>query len=144
MLNDDHVCDGELLYRKVPDQKGIHYKPISDGNYRVTSAAFEDKQCWQPSVDRAKLRDYKPEKSKKKPTDLIISFTAGEVRGITGFSRVIDVVPDPKPKEDPENIAHALIIADRQFPSKTQFQKFTRALARIADSNWEIAPPDSA
>jgi len=141
VLNDDRVCHDELLYRKVPDQKGIHYKPIGGGKHRVTSAAFEDKK-WQPSVDRAKLCGFNPQHSKKYPTDLVVSFTAGEVRGVKGFSTVIDVVSNPKPPEDPGNLTHALITADRQFPSKTQFQKFTKALARIANSNWEIAPPE--
>jgi len=139
--DDDYVCDSELLYRGVPNQPGIHYLPISGGGYRVSRAAFEDRRR-QPSVDRAKLRDYDPEKSKKGPDYLVVSLTAGGVRRIEGFSRTIDVMPDPNPPEDPDNPAHALIMVDRPFDSNKQFDRFKKALAIVANSNWEIPPPN--
>ena len=139
MPSEDRVSDDEVLYRRVPDIPGDFHKPISGGELRVTSGAFGDRQK-QPSVDRAILRDNKPENSKRKPTECIVSFTAGEVRGIEGFGRSIDVVPDPNPQDDPDNSAHALIVADRPF-SRNQFDKFKQALAGIADSRWEIHPP---
>lgn len=144
MFNDDHVCDDEVLYRKVPNQKGVHYVPIGGGRHRVSSAAFDDKANWKISVNRAKLHGNNPEHSKTNPTDLVISLEAGRVRGIEGFGTTIDVAPDPNPPEDPDNEAHALIVADDQFPSRNQFDKFTRALARIANSNWAIPPPNAS
>lgn len=140
MPDDDYVCDSELLYRSVPDQRGTHYVPMSGGGYRVSRAAFEDRGQQQPSVDRAKLRGYDPEKSKKGPTHLVVSLTAEQVRGIEGFSRTTDVVPDPNPPEDPLNTAHALIKVDRPFDSNKQFDRFKKALAIVANSNWEIPP----
>jgi hypothetical protein len=138
----DYVCDSEVLYRSVPNQPGIHYVPISGGGYRVSRAAFEDRRKQQPSVDRAKLLDNDPEKCKKGPTHLVVSLTAARVRSIEGFSRTIDVVPAPNPPEDPDNLAHALITVDRPFDSNTQFDKFKKALAIVANSNWEIPPPN--
>ena len=142
MPSDDYVCDSEVLYRSVPNQPGIHYIPIS-GGYRVSRAAFEDRRG-QPSVDRARLCDNDPDKSKKGPTHLVVSLTALRVREIEGFSRTVDVVPDPCPPEDPDNPAHALITVDRPFDSKSQFDRFKKALAIVADSNWEIPPPNDA
>ena len=139
MPAEDRVCDDEVLYRRVPDIPGGFHKPISGGGRRVTSGAFSDRHK-QPSVDRAILRDNNPENSKRKPTECIVSFTAGEVRAIEGFERSIDVVPAPNPPDDPDNPAHALIVADKPF-SRTQFDKFKQVLAGIADSRWEIPPP---
>jgi hypothetical protein len=137
---EDRVCDDEVLYRRVPDIPGGFHKPISGGRRRVTSGAFGSREK-QPSVDRAILRDNNPENSRRKPTECVVSFTAGEVRNMPVPGRSIDVVPDPNPPEDPDNSAHALIVADPPF-SSNQFDKFKVALAGLADSRWEIAPPD--
>jgi hypothetical protein len=136
---EDRVSDDEVLYRRVPDIPGDFHKPISGGGRRVTSGAFGSKQK-EPSVDRAILCDNNPESSRRKPTECIVSLTAGEVRSIEGFGRTIDVVPDPNPTEDPDNSAHALIVSDPPF-SRNQFNKFKQRLAEIADSRWEIPPP---
>ena len=139
MSAEDRVHDDEVLYRRVPDIPGEFHKPISGGKRRVTSGAFSSRDR-QPSVDRAVLHDNNPENSKRKPTECIVSFTAGEVRNIPGFGESIDVVPDPNPPEDPGNLAHALIVVDPPL-SRNQFDKFKQALARIADARWEIPPP---
>ncbi len=136
----DYVSNEEVLYRRVPDRPGDFYKPIDGGGYRVTSGAFGDKKQ-QPSVDRASLRN-NPDESKRRPTDCVVSFTAGEVRSIRGFERIIDVVPDPNPQEDPDNHAHALITSEPPFAANNrEFKRFKQALARIADARWEIPPP---
>jgi hypothetical protein len=142
VVDNDHVCGGETLYRSVPDQEGTHYLPISGGGYCVSKAAFNDRKQ-QPSVDRAKLRNHNPEASKRSRTALIVSFVADEVRNIE-WSSTIDVVSDPNPPEDPNNDAHALIITEQPFASKGEFNRFKQALAIVANSNWEIAPPNPA
>ncbi len=139
MVGDDHVCNDEILYRSVPNRIGISYLPISGGEYCVSKAAFEDRQKQQPSVDRAKLRD-NPEASKRSPDALVVSLTAEGVRNIE-WSSAVDVVSDPNPPEDPNNDAHALITTDQSFASKGEFNRFKQALAIVANSNWEIAPP---
>ena len=142
MPSGDFVLDEEVLYRRVPDRPGDFYIAIEGGRYRVTSGAFGDKRQ-QPSVDRAILRDNNPENSKRRQTDCVVSFTAGEVRAIRGFERTVDVVHDPNPPEDPDNPAHALIIAEQPFTANNrEFKRFKQALARIADSRWEIPPPN--
>lgn len=145
MPDEDRVLDDELLYRRVPDRPG-NYVP-TNGSYRVSSAAFGDRKNLQPSVDRAVLRGYNPEKSKRESTDFVVSFTALKVRAIEEFPRIIDVQPDPISGDpvEPDNPAHALIVAHQPFPSNNQeFKRFKRALARLANSNWEISPPNSA
>ncbi len=136
----DHVCDAETLYRSVPNRRGTSYLPISGGGYCVSKAAFEDRQKQQPSVDRAKLRN-NPEASRRSHDALVVSLTAGRVRGIE-WSSTIDVKPDPNPQEDPDNDAHALITTGEPFASKGEFNRFKQALAIVANSNWEIAPSD--
>jgi hypothetical protein len=91
-------------------------------------------------VDRAKLRGNNPELSKKLSTDLVVCLQVDKVRAISGPTRSVDVKPDPNPPEAPDNDAHALIVVDKEL-SGNQFQKFTRALARIANSHWAIPPP---
>lgn len=117
---------------------GDFYLAIS-GGYHVTSAAFGSSR--QPSVDRAFLCNHDPETSQRRPNECIVSFTAGEVRNIKGFGQSVDVVPDPNPPENPSNSAHALIVVDPPL-STNQFRRFKQRLAGIADSRWEIAPPD--
>jgi hypothetical protein len=136
------VSDDEVLYRRVPAIPGDFYKPIDGGGHRATSGAFGDKRK-QPSVDRAGLLDHNPERAKRRPTDCVISFTAGEVRRLTSSGRTIDVVPNPNPPEDPDNHAHALIVSEQPFGSN-QFDKFKQALAGLADARWEIPPPSDA
>lgn len=147
MPGSNSVCGDELLYRRVPDRPGDLYVPIEGGIYRVTSGAFGDKRGrppaeQQPSVNRAKLHDNDPEKSKKWPTDCVVSFAVADVRSIKGFGTV-DVVAAPNPPEDPDNPAHALIEVCPPFASKNKFGKFKQAMARIADSRWVIPPPNS-
>lgn len=141
MFSHDRVADEEVLYRRVPNHP-INFGPVVDGVRRVSSAAFGDRGL-QPSVDRAWLRDNKPENSQLSPTDCIASLVAFDVRTKTNSSRTIDVRPDPI-KNDPElpdNPTHALITAEPAFTSNnTEFKKFKRALARL--SRWEIAPSD--
>lgn len=147
MPDEDRVSDSELLYRRVPDRPGDFYIPISGGGYRATSGAFGDRRSAkkkQPSVDRAILRDNNPANAQCRPTDSVVSFTAGEVRRITGFGRTIDVVPSPikDAPPEPDNPAHALIVAEPPFTANNkEFKRFRQALAGIADSRWEIPPP---
>lgn len=139
MPDEDLVLDNEVLYRRVPDQKG-NYVP-ENGSYRVSSAAFGDRSM-QPSVDRATLRENDPKKCRWHLTDFVASLVAHEVRNISTIPKTIDVVPDPienHPKF-PDNPAHALITADPEFlpNEKTTFRKLRQALARLC--KWEIPP----
>lgn len=145
------VENDEKLYRRVPDKSG-NYKRTEDGRYRVSSAAFGDRSH-KPSVDRAWLRDNDPKKTQKELTDFVVRIMCSDVRGISDVHHtintqeqqfLIDVKPDPirNDPNEPDNIAHALIIAAPDIAQNQAmvFKKLRRALARIANSNWELGP----
>ncbi len=122
----------------------INLGPEVDGVRRVSSAAFGDRGL-QPSVDRAKLRDNKPENAKADPTDGVVSLLAAEVRTVklrsnSESSRTVNVVSDPIEN----NPSHALIITEptpldpTKNTDKAQFKKLKKALANLA--KWEIHP----
>lgn len=99
MNKDDFIEDDEELYRR--------YSYDSETKGKINSKAFFDRDR-QPSVDRAKLRDFQPALSKWCDTDGVVSLIAGEVRGILIENHTIDVIYAPI-LEDPKNLAHSLI-----------------------------------
>lgn len=143
MPGEDLVLNDEVLYRRVPDQKGNYV--LESDSYRVSSAAFGDRSM-QPSVDRATLCENNPEKCRRHPTDFVASLVTHEVRSISTIPKTIDVMPDPieDHPELPNNPAYALVIANPEFlpNEKTAFRKLRQALARLC--KWEIPPPDLA
>ncbi len=146
----EEICvpRNELLYRRVPNRPGDFYQPINGGGHQVTSGAFGDKRGrpaseQRPSVDRAKLRDYNPTKSKFRLDDCVVSLTVDKVKRIELSEKTIKVIAKPI-KDDPDqsdNPAHAEITVEPPFDTKGQFGRFKQQLARVADSNWEIPPP---
>lgn len=148
MLGVTYVHDDELLYRRIPDRPD-NYKLEPDGTYRVTSAAFgdgpSDKQGpRQPSVYRAQLCEFKPEDISIDPTEFVVSLTARAVRDIGTAERPTDVIADPT-EDHPVpavNCAHALIIATPPYMNRDpKFKKLRQQLAKAANSNWVIGPP---
>ena len=150
LISRGEVANEEKLYRRVRDQVGNY--TLENGRYRVSSAAFGDRGC-QPSVDRAKLHNNDPRKTQKELTDFVVRIMCYEVRGILDVVHTInnqeqqyaiDVRPDPRRNipTEPNNLAHSLIIASPEIPSnpKAVFKKLKIALARLANSNWEIGP----
>lgn len=148
-MPEDRVDDDEKLYRRVPNHPG-NIVPLENGEYRVSSAAFGDRQM-KPSVDRAKLRNNDPRNSQDSPTDYVAGLVAHDVRNKIDVPRNIngkqerchvDVIPDPiKDHPDlPDNPAHALICAvpDLSPDEKAVFRKLKTALAGLA--KWEIPP----
>ncbi len=103
----DFVRNDEELYR--------HYSYDSETKTKINNKAFLDRND-EPSVDRAKLRGFKPASSKRpdRDTDGIVSLIAGEIRGIQIDNHTVDVIYDPLPENPerslPENPAHSLII----------------------------------
>lgn len=101
----DFIRNDEELYR--------HYSYDSETKVKINSKAFFDRNN-EPSVDRAKFREFKPALSKRFDTDGIVSLITGEVRGIQIDNHTVDVIYDPLPENPerslPENPAHSLII----------------------------------
>ena len=123
------------MYRRVQDDPR-NFKEEGE----VSAAAFGDRSR-KPSVDRAWLKDYEPQNSRRNLTDCIVCLVTGEVRTrIDLSSKDIDVVPDPisgHPVE-PDNLAHALIVTIPEFDNDSQFRRLRRALAKRAKM---LVPP---
>ena len=146
MPDGDHVCDTEVLYRRVRRVKG-NFK-YEGGICRISRAAFGDRQM-QPSVDRAQLRDHKPESCRWDLTDLVVCLITLEVRSIDAVpDKTVDVQPDPISglPEIPDNPAHALVVTKPTKLSpgaagaRSAFERLKRHLAKR--SKWEIGPPN--
>ena len=154
MNKNDSVQDNEELYRSVrsrnresADKEYI----IKKGRLIILPAAFRDRYK-QPSVDRAKLRDFKPTLSKLSETDGIVSLIAGEVRKIGKVEtkvqngdpvpHAVDVIPDPTP----DNPAHSQIVVRPDFfgsknKQKNAFKLLQIALAKLASKkDWTLEP----
>lgn len=144
MPEPDCVLDRELLYRLVPDVRD-NYKQETDGSCRVTQVAFGDgptdrKGPRQPSVYRAKLCDFKPKSIRRNSTEFVVSLTAEQVRRISAAldRDRVDVVPDTE-----DHPAHTLVVSNPAYMDKDpKFRKLRKQLAKAANSNWEIGPPE--
>lgn len=138
----EEVGDDEILYRRF--QIG-HYKTCQlTGNKVISSQAFSDKTR-QVSVDRAKINQHNPDRTKFLVTDGVVELITREVRGISNISKndgkgnplqlqTLVVTPDPI-KDDPElpdNPAHALISSTPDYNNRAVFNKVIEALALIA------------
>lgn len=147
MYINDIVRDEEKLYRSVRGEKEYdEYSVNNAGEYIIQPAAFRDRDK-QPSVDRAKLRDFNPSLSKLGDTDGIVSLMTGEVRclpqnDIELTDYTIDVIYMPTM----ENPAHSqIIMMTNSSISKTRerkaFKSLQKALARLANLNgWALKP----
>ncbi len=143
----DIVRNEEKLYRSVRGEIEYDEYSINDtGEYIIQPAAFRDRNK-QPSVDRAKLRDFNPSLSKLSGTDGIVSLIVGEVRclpknDIELIDHTIDVVYMPTM----ENPAHSqIMITPKSSISKTRakkaFKSLQKALARLANlKGWALKP----
>ena len=78
---DDYVSDDESLYRSVRGalSEMEYYYDESDRSLIITEDAFRDRDK-EPSVDRAKLKNFNPQESKLSETDGIVTLITEEVR----------------------------------------------------------------
>ncbi|MGI8554546.1 MAG: hypothetical protein ACR2PL_27710, partial [Dehalococcoidia bacterium] len=101
-LSEDRVADEELLYHRVREQ---YFGRDAENKPFVSTNAFNDKQK-KPSVDRANLTGFDPQRTRWEVSDAVVSLLTGEVRAITSIIErtatgapvapyVIDVKPDP-------------------------------------------------
>jgi len=152
-VSDDHVSDDEELYRNVRGkltEDEYFYDPHT-GRLIITAQAFRDKKK-EPSVDRAKLRDFNPEQSRI-PGSGIVSLVTEDVRHIgmvetkdpagKTVKHAVDVEAAPIPSE---NEAHALITVKPEFfgsgnKQTKAFALLRKALATLASKNgWTLEP----
>ena len=151
---EDQVEDDEQLYRSVRSVAGGQqcYR-IENGRTVFTVAAFLDREK-KPSVDRAKLQDFNPSRSRFDRNDGIVELVAANIRAIglitqtkdkTRSQHAVDIVPDPikgePAKKIAENPAHAVITTQPPLTSGKAFERLKEALARVAtDAGWCIEP----
>jgi hypothetical protein len=131
---DERIADDEILYRRVLG-KDI---PVVEGERRLSSQAFTDRHK-EPSVDRAKLRNYRPELTQLNPTCAVFSVTARQVREIelplrTADGQEVMVRPfDVRPEPEHTNPSHAVIYAVLpEFKGRNGFDKLLKELRKIA------------
>ena len=153
-MPEDLVGDDEILYRRVPENRGL-YVMLPDGSVQFSTQLFSDREK-KASVDRARLCNSDPTYTQRDPSDGVVSVIAQQVRGITGLVQYdanqqpvqtfrVDVVPDPIPPHNqeglPPNPAHALIQTDPFPPSKGVYRRLLESLALAATARgWEIRP----
>ena len=149
MMVKDYVSDEEELYRNVRKEldNEEYYFDENTGKLEIRGKAFLDPDK-QPSVDRAKLRNFDPKESRIGKGDGIVSLFAKDVRQIgdvKGDGNIIHAV-DIKPDRTEDNEAHALITVQPEFfgsnnkQNKT-FKLLRIALARLATENgWTLEP----
>ena len=138
----EEVSDDEILYRRL--QNG-HYNTCQlTGQKVISSQAFTDRTL-KVSVDRAKINQDDPSKTKILLTDGVIELNAGKVRSVSDISKndakgntlqlqTLLVKADPIKDEAglPDNPAHALIHASPDCDNRSVFNKVTEALALLA------------
>src|SRR6266700_2783054 len=77
-LPEDRVCDDERLYRSVREKFFIRH---SETEVTVSEHAYNDARR-QPSVDRARLIGFDPQRARFRDSDAVVSLVAGQVRAI--------------------------------------------------------------
>jgi hypothetical protein len=145
--SEDRVDDAEVLYRAVWKND---FDRVSETEVTLTENAFGDKSK-EPSVDRAHINEYEPERSRFRESDAVVSLIAEKVREITltqvlpggqGHPYTFDVVPRPildKPDPIDNNPAHAQVEADRPLTS-SPYKHLKMALARLGKQSVELDP----
>ncbi|MYF57130.1 hypothetical protein F4225_15605 [Candidatus Poribacteria bacterium] len=156
MNSHDPVQDDEELYRNVRGKLEDKEYSIQDGKLIIEPHTFWDPakipDHKNPSVDRAKLKNFDPSSALLSKANGIVSINAGDVRAIGTVKtkheneviaeHAVDVIPDPTC----DNPAHAIIIVKPElFGSKNKqkkaFSLLQIALARLATKNgWTLEP----
>ena len=147
----DRVADDEELYRRVRENVPGHtcFK-IEGGRVVFLNSAFNDVSN-RPSVDRAKLRQFDPHRTRLTQEDGIVSLQTTAIRQlgpiprfdnhqkpITGF--VVDVLPDPVLG----NCAHSVVVTEPLLKGKGAVRRLKEGLVRLAnEAGWRIEPGTS-
>ena len=146
-LSEDRVGDDERLYRTVREKFFIRH---SETEVTVSEHAYNDARK-QPSVDRARIIGFDPQRGRFRESDAVVSLIAGQVRAIRSIIQNsptgiplgpyrFDVLPRPI-KDDPDpnipdNPAHAQIEADREL-SGSAFERLKRVLAFMSSAELD-------
>jgi hypothetical protein len=148
MTGRDRVEDDEDLYRRVRENTpaGQVCFEVTNGRVTFSQAAFNDPRN-RPSVDRAKLRDFDPQRTRISREDGIVALLTGRVRQLGHVQQrnqnghhsqhAIDVVPE----HEDGNSAHAVITTQPPLTSTSAFKRLKESLARLAtEAGWRVEP----
>ena len=148
MTGRDRVEDDEDLYRRVRETTpaGQICFEVANGRVIFSQAAFNDPRN-RPSVDRAKLRDFDPQRTRISKEDGIVVLLTGRVRQLGHVQQrnqnghhsqhAIDVVPE----HEDGNPAHAVITTRPPLTSSSAFKRLKESLARLAtEAGWRVEP----
>ena len=147
----DRVADDEELYRRVREKVPGHTCfRLEGGQVLFLHSAFNDVSN-QPSVDRAKLRQFDPHRTRLTQEDGIVALQTAAIRQLGPVPRydnrqkplpgsVVDVLPAPVLR----NCAHALVVTAPPLTGKNALKRLKEGLVRLAnDAGWRIEPGDS-
>jgi len=151
-MDNSLVSDEEELYRSVRNKVDEEFYYNEDKQLIITRDAFKDR-AKQPSVDRAKLKDFAPSNSKLSISDGIITLITKEVRSIgdvftkeentDNIQHSVDVIYSPN-----DNIAHSHVTVQPSYygndkKQKRAFKLLRISLARLAtQKGWTLEPQD--
>ena len=151
----DYVSDEEELYRNVRGEGADeYYYDEATGDLVIESKAFLDPRK-EPSVDRAKLRNFDPEQSRLNEENGIVTLITREVRHIGDVEtnddrgKQVKHAVDVSPDRISGNEAHALIVVEPDFfgtesKKNRAFKLLRKALARLATQRgWTLEPRSS-
>lgn len=148
------VWDDEVLYRSVKHDVRVPLVEQQENDWVVSSGAFLDPR-YQPSVDRAELRNKEPAQSLRDGDYCVVQVLAEEVRKITGVVRydgsskrtvkewTVDIQPDPVLEMfayPPYNPAHAVITCRPELADKIDKKPFEKLRAELARMSRPIYP----
>ena len=129
----DNLDNDEKLYRwiilnELNEKTPPHYIEEPSGEIDIQPEAFLGGE--RLSVDIARINCFKPEKTKRYPTDGIICFTVKDVRSISIRDYTTNVEHEPLPN----NKAHAEIVleSDSKNVTRSARKKLRRGLASKA------------
>ncbi len=136
--NIEHIHDTEQLYRSINPNKNLY--SYVDGKLKFSSAAFNDRK-FEPSVDRAILRDNNPHLTKMTESAGVVALDALSIREISVDTPDISHQLDPKAAPTRGNKAHAIITGVPSYKDENGFKKAKKKLALLAEKNgWCIEP----
>lgn len=158
IFENSKVPDDEILYRAVPHGRG-RIKQLGE-LLRPSSDCFLD-PSHQISVDRASKCGHNPSYTQREISDYVCRLLAGRVREIEGIGthdrkgrpltqHAINVYDNPLGQrcsirdrsEQPENLAHALVIAHPHIEGKSTFRRLKEALCQISEWEPNYAPTE--
>ena len=141
MAKNKRVQDDEELYRNVRAERNYKHYSCKAGKVEIKYNAFRD-PCKKPSVDRAVLLDYVPQRALLNETNGIVSIKAGDVRAIgmvktktkdRDVAHTVDIVfcrTDDRPAHSQITVTPEFF--DSDIKQDDPFRFLQKALARLA------------